>query len=106
MSRQQRIVTQFGPALREQRLSRGWSQEVMAARMSARYGDGPCLNASTLSRLESGQRNPSLAMVTRLADELGLEDVARFRFFAAGGYLETIPPEDVMERIIDELEMW
>lgn len=107
MSRSTRSVPQFGPLLREYRESHGWSQMTMAAQIKARHQcTSEKLHHTTLSRLEAGQRSPSLEMVTVLADALGLEDVERFRFYASAGFLETIPPEDVMERIIDEMEMW
>lgn len=56
----------FGTVVRRLRLDRGLSQEELAALMNM------CSHAH-LSRLESGRKQPSLDMVFRLADALGMK---------------------------------
>lgn len=62
---------QFGLAVRYLRQKRGISQHALAK--SAR------LNRTYLSGVETGQRNPTLQTITRLAEALGVPVAAFFR---------------------------
>lgn len=55
----------LGQMLKEQRQALGLSQRALAARLGVK--------ASHVAYLEAGQRRPSLALVGRLADTLGLD---------------------------------
>lgn len=59
----QRIA--FGARLRELRSGRGWSQEEFAHRAH--------LDRTYVSGVERGVRNPTLDVITRLADTLEVE---------------------------------
>lgn len=56
----------FGPVLRRLRLERGMSQEELAERAGM-------ASHAHISRLESSRKQPTLEMLFRLADALGLE---------------------------------
>lgn len=55
----------FGTAMRRLRIERGLSQEELAERMDMSSN-------AHISRLENGKKLPSLEMVFRLADALGV----------------------------------
>ncbi|MCK6067968.1 MULTISPECIES: helix-turn-helix domain-containing protein [Microbacterium] len=57
-------LDQIGPRLRAARRDRGWTLEDLATRAG--------MSASTLSRLESGKRQASLALLLPLTRQLGL----------------------------------
>jgi len=52
----------FGKILRRLRNAKGWSQEDLAARLE--------ISRSHIGRLETGEKQPSLNMLFRLADAL------------------------------------
>ena len=52
----------FGPVLRAMRMNKGWSQEELAARLE--------VSRSHIGRLETGEKQPSLKMLFRLADAM------------------------------------
>ncbi len=64
-----RELEQLGPRLRAARQARGWTLQRLA--------DLAAISPSTLSRLESGQRQPSLELLLPLTRRLGirLEDL-------------------------------
>lgn len=57
-------LEQIGPRLRAARRERGWTLDDLAARAG--------MSASTLSRLESGKRHASLALLLPLTRQLGI----------------------------------
>lgn len=57
-------LEQIGPRLRAARRERGWTLDDLAARAG--------MSASTLSRLESGKRQASLALLLPLTRQLGI----------------------------------
>lgn len=57
-------LSQIGPRLRAARRERGWTLEDLAARAG--------MSVSTLSRLESGKRQASLALLLPLTRRLGI----------------------------------
>ncbi|GAA3642789.1 XRE family transcriptional regulator [Microbacterium awajiense] len=57
-------LAQIGPRLRAARRDRGWTLDDLAARAG--------MSASTLSRLESGKRQASLALLLPLTRHLGM----------------------------------
>src|ERR1700754_830985 len=54
------VLAEVGPRLRRLRVRRGWPVRARAAK--------PGISKSTLSRLESGQRKPSLELLLPLAE--------------------------------------
>lgn len=56
----------FGPVLRRLRFEKGLSQEELAERMGM-------ASHAHISRLESGRKQPTLEMLFRFADALGVE---------------------------------
>ncbi len=56
----------FGTVMRRLRIERGLSQEELALRLDMS-------SHAHISRLESGKKQPTLDMVFRLADALGVE---------------------------------
>lgn len=56
----------FGTVMRRLRIERGLSQEELALRLDMS-------SHAHISRLESGKKQPTLDMVFRLADALGIE---------------------------------
>ena len=56
----------FGTVMRRLRIERGLSQEELASRLDMS-------SHAHISRLESGKKQPTLDMVFRLADALGVE---------------------------------
>ncbi len=58
------LIQQFGASLREARLKLGISQEELAMKAE--------VDRTYVSGIERGRRNPSLLMMGRLADALGL----------------------------------
>ena len=56
----------FGAVMRRLRIERGLSQEELALRLDMS-------SHAHISRLESGKKQPTLDMVFRLADALGVE---------------------------------
>ena len=57
-----RAIRDFGKRVREIRLAKGWTQEELAHRLS--------LNSTFVSRLERGERSPSLPTIARIAQAL------------------------------------
>jgi transcriptional regulator with XRE-family HTH domain len=53
-----------GKQVRDLRLKRGWSQELLAAEAG--------LNINYLGGIERGERNPSLKNLAKIADAMGL----------------------------------
>lgn len=74
----------FGDVLAELRLAMGYSQNRVARAAGCDH--------SHISRLETGQRQPSRAVVLRLAAALGLSADGRDRLLLAAGLL----PDDVL----------
>lgn len=60
----------FGTRIRQLRNQRGWTQEDLAERAD--------LHRSYLAGLETGQRNPTLDVIHKIAAGLGVEVVALF----------------------------
>ena len=56
----------FGTALRNMRQEKGLSQEALASRLDM-------VSNGYISRLESGQKNPTLEMVFKLAEALEIK---------------------------------
>ena len=56
----------FGVVLRRLRLARGWSQEELAERMEM-------ASHAHISRLESGRKQPTVAMLFRAAEALEIK---------------------------------
>ena len=76
----------FGSLLKELRESRGLSQSKLGRRCGASH--------ATISRLESGDRVPSRAMVSRLARAMSLDDIESAWLFAAAGFWPTVAVND------------
>lgn len=91
-------MSDFGSSLREFRKHRGWTQQQLADEVGA--------TQSTISQLESGEKNPSFELVRELSGVLGItvgellgegpqelepEEVAHFRT------LRQLPPAAVAE---------
>ena len=62
----------LGQRIKELRRARSWSQEELAERMES--------GAKYLSSLERGQENPTLEMLTKLAQALKVELVDLFNY--------------------------
>ena len=58
----QPITERFGRRLRELRLARGWTQEVLAARAGRHW--------TYIGGIERGERNPTITVVASLAEAL------------------------------------
>ena len=58
------IKKQFGRNVRQLREAKGWSQEDLA--------DASSLHRTYISGVERGARNPTISVVMRLADALGV----------------------------------
>ena len=56
----------FGTTLRKLRIEKGLSQEALASRLDM-------VSNGYISRLESGQKNPTLEMVFKLAEALEIK---------------------------------
>ena len=56
----------FGTTLRKLRIEKGLSQETLASRLDM-------VSNGYISRLESGQKNPTLEMVFKFAEALGIK---------------------------------
>ena len=69
----------FGATLRRHREAAGLTQPKLAALAGCDHAH--------ISRMESGDREPSRTMVETLADALDLPPMARATLFAAAGYL-------------------
>ncbi|WP_223880566.1 helix-turn-helix domain-containing protein [Roseococcus microcysteis] len=67
----------MGTAIRDERISRGWSQEELAARSS--------LHVTYISGIERGRRNPTLSVLWRLASALKMPLSALLSRAEAGG---------------------
>jgi transcriptional regulator with XRE-family HTH domain len=76
----------FGSLLKELRESRGLSQNKLGRRCGTSH--------ATISRLESGDRVPSRAMVSRLARAMSLGDIESAWLFAAAGFWPTVAVND------------
>ena len=85
----------FAVLLRTGRETRGWSQAQLANAIGSDH--------STLSRLESGQRNPSRAMVLRLADALHATDAERSALLGAAGFASDAPIADPLVAELDAM---
>ena len=72
----------FGSALKGYRRALAWSQERVAA-MSG-------VDLALVSRLESGQRNPTHDNLAKLAEALGLPDKDRDYLYLVAGF---VPPD-------------
>ena len=59
------LKNKFGELLKEQRQAHGLTQRALAAQLG--------IKASHVAYLEGGQRNPSLALLGRIADSLRLD---------------------------------
>jgi transcriptional regulator with XRE-family HTH domain len=56
---------EFGQVIRELRIARGYSQEAFADRAE--------VHRTYIGGIERGERNPTLTMIIRLAEALGVE---------------------------------
>ena len=65
MAEKHKISSEFGTILRAYRLEKGLSQEQLGEKLD--------IVRSYICSLESGKRQPSLAMVFRLASALGIK---------------------------------
>jgi len=65
MAEKQKIAGEFGITLRTYRLEKGLSQEQLGEKLD--------IVRSYICSLESGKRQPSLAMIFRLAAALGIK---------------------------------
>ena len=72
------VRREFGELLVRLRAARGWSQGKLAQQAG--------IDASTVSRLESGARAPERETVSRLADALVLPIIDRDRLLSAAGF--------------------
>ena len=72
MYEQKEILKQFGRNVKAERNRKGYSQEMLAAKMG--------VNREFISRIERGLQNMSLAKITSLANFLDteLENLLRF----------------------------
>jgi len=70
---------EFGPLLTELRQARGMAQRALAEAADA--------DASTISRIEKGERGVSRELVDRVADALGATAEERLRLLQAAGFL-------------------
>lgn len=61
----------LGLAVRQARIKRGWSQEVLAEEAG--------VHRTYISKFEQGGRNPSLSTLEDLADALGIPLMELFR---------------------------
>jgi len=59
------LQVELGQRVRSARLNLGWSQEALALEAE--------INRTYIGSLESGQRNPALATLARLARALGVD---------------------------------
>lgn len=84
-------VPWFGALLVMWRERRGLSQTKLSFLCESDH--------STLSRIETGSRNPSRIMVGDLADALQIRGHERFTFFASAGFFEVSPDADQLELI-------
>jgi transcriptional regulator with XRE-family HTH domain len=83
---------EFGPFLTELRLTRGMAQRALADKSGA--------DASTISRIEKGERGVSRELVDRLADALAATPEERLRLLRAAGFL---PP--LVESLLAEPDL-
>lgn len=74
--RDEKLAAAFGARLRELRIAAGLTQADLAARTD------PPMQDKAIARYEAGDRGPTLALVYRLAEALGL------------GPAELLPPAD------------
>ena len=72
----------FGSALKGYRRALGWSQERVAALSG--------MDLALVSRLESGQRNPTPDSLAKLSGALGLPDKDRDYLYIEAGF---VPPD-------------
>ncbi len=94
--------TQFYRALYDLRTARALTQQEVADKMSAVSGLN--WNSSSLSRLETGSREPHPETILTLADAFELEGLERFRFFAAAQRWEEVPPSEALARMYAVIE--
>lgn len=92
----------FGARLRQLRSAKRLSQTDLALRMRA-IDDGTW-NASTISRLESGDRDPQPETIQVIAAALELSGRERFEFMAAAGYLPPEITDDLLDRVWRAIE--
>ncbi|MBI5136480.1 MAG: helix-turn-helix transcriptional regulator [Nitrospirae bacterium] len=64
MATKRDTCVEFGRVVRELRVARGYSQEAFADRVE--------IHRTYIGGIERGERNPTLTMIHRLADALGI----------------------------------
>jgi len=74
--RKDRILKEFGKTLRAHRTALGWSQETLAERSD--------LHENYISRLETGEQEPGLFALLRLARAIGLPPGAMLKELQSG----------------------
>lgn len=65
MANKRKECVEFGQVIRELRIARGYSQEAFADRAE--------VHRTYIGGIERGERNPTLTMIIRLAEALGVE---------------------------------
>lgn len=76
-----RLTVQFGRRLRQLRLDRGLSQAALS--------EGAGITPEYVSRLERGLVNPSMAVLARVAESLGVEVRELFDFRTSKSHRDT-----------------
>lgn len=65
MNQEKRVIKNLGKRIRELRLGKRWSQMYLAAEAG--------LDKSYIGSIERGEVNPSIKLVTRIAEALGVD---------------------------------
>jgi transcriptional regulator with XRE-family HTH domain len=71
MNQQTKVIKRLGRRVRHLRKSKGWSQMYLASEAG--------LDKSYIGSIERGEVNPSVKLITRIAEALGVDILELFR---------------------------
>lgn len=77
MSRERLVSTRFGRAVREKRVAAGLTQEELADRCG--------IDRSYMGGVERGERNPTLSVIERISEGLGVTLAELFSYSTKNG---------------------